>query len=190
MSPSTPIPVTIPFQIIIGVGLGLLFANQNPVQAPHPDSSNAAALSLLTFVRNFAQVRTSLSSLRALMFTPVLIVLGYLCRCNNTTERTPKTPPKFSARNDSARGGLHVQSNPPDPDLRTHSPSGGPSRIRRQSTSTLARAPHLLGCWNGECVLDEIHHALDDDQPRPGNRKFFRVQRRTRSRTGDDGTTD
>ena len=55
MTPSTPIPVTIPFQMIIGVGLGLLFANQNPVQAPHPESSNAAALSLLTFVRNFAQ---------------------------------------------------------------------------------------------------------------------------------------
>jgi len=60
MSPSTPIPVTIPFQMIIGVGLGLLFANQNPVQAPHPESSNAAALSLLTFVRNFAQVSASL----------------------------------------------------------------------------------------------------------------------------------
>jgi hypothetical protein len=64
MSPSTPIPVTIPYQIIIGIGLGLLFANQNPVQAPHPETLNAAALSLLTFVRNFAQVRTSLLSIK------------------------------------------------------------------------------------------------------------------------------
>lgn len=117
MSPSTPIPVTIPFQLIIGVGLGLLFANQNPVQAPHPEASNAAALSLLTFVRNFAQVSTSLSSLPALMFTPLLIVLGYFCRCNNTAERTAKTAPNFPARNDSTRGGLHVQYHPPDPDL-------------------------------------------------------------------------
>jgi len=165
MSPTTPVPVTIPFQMIIGVGLGFLFANQNPVEAPHSETSPAAAISLLIFVRNFAQVRTSLLSIRILTLTLLLIVLGYLCRCNDTAKRTQKPPPKFSALNDSARGGLCLQSNPPDPEFGAHSPSRCPSRICRQSTGSLARPPHLLGHRNGEHGSDEGHPTLDDDQP-------------------------
>lgn len=51
------------FQVVAGIGFGLLFtATTFPILAPLAPSDNAAALSLFIFVRSFFQVRSSLVS--------------------------------------------------------------------------------------------------------------------------------
>ncbi|KAJ7183444.1 MFS general substrate transporter [Mycena filopes] len=55
MQKSTSLGPIIVFQLIQGIGMGLLYATTFVVLAPLPISENASAISLLTFVRTFAQ---------------------------------------------------------------------------------------------------------------------------------------
>lgn len=53
---------SIGYQVLVGVGIGIVYsASYFPVLAPLPVSSNAPALSLFVFLRNFAQVRRTLT---------------------------------------------------------------------------------------------------------------------------------
>ncbi|KAF5341380.1 hypothetical protein D9758_012263 [Tetrapyrgos nigripes] len=52
---TTSIGVIAVYQLIVGIGLGLLFATTFVVLAPLPITENASALALLSFVRSFAQ---------------------------------------------------------------------------------------------------------------------------------------
>lgn len=52
---STNIGLIVFYQLIIGVGLGLVFVTTFIVLAPLPITENASALAFLTFVRTFAQ---------------------------------------------------------------------------------------------------------------------------------------
>ncbi|KAJ7719955.1 MFS general substrate transporter [Mycena metata] len=52
---TTSLGLIVLFQLIQGVGLGMLYATTFVVLAPLPISENASALSLLTFVRTFSQ---------------------------------------------------------------------------------------------------------------------------------------
>ncbi|KAI0790179.1 hypothetical protein BC629DRAFT_395849 [Irpex lacteus] len=52
---STPIGVLAVYQMIQGVGMGLLYCTYFPVMAPLPISENASAVALVTFVRAFSQ---------------------------------------------------------------------------------------------------------------------------------------
>lgn len=56
LDPSTPIGVSVPFQMIISVGLGFLYATTFSVLAPLQVTDNAAALAFLLFCRTFPQV--------------------------------------------------------------------------------------------------------------------------------------
>ncbi|KAI0338621.1 MFS general substrate transporter [Trametopsis cervina] len=51
----TPIGVLAVFQMIQGVGMGLLYCTYFPVMAPLPITENASAVALVTFVRAFSQ---------------------------------------------------------------------------------------------------------------------------------------
>ncbi|KAJ7480175.1 MFS general substrate transporter [Mycena galericulata] len=55
MTVRTPIWAIAIFQLIQGFGMGLLYATLFAVQAPLPVSTNASAISLLTFCRTFSQ---------------------------------------------------------------------------------------------------------------------------------------
>ncbi|KAI0084347.1 major facilitator superfamily domain-containing protein [Irpex rosettiformis] len=55
MRVSTPIGVLAVYQIIQGIGMGLLYCTYFPVMAPLPLSSNASAVALVTFLRAFSQ---------------------------------------------------------------------------------------------------------------------------------------
>ncbi|PSR79405.1 hypothetical protein PHLCEN_2v7050 [Hermanssonia centrifuga] len=51
----SPIGVLAIFQIIQGVGMGILYCTYFPIMAPLPLSENASAVALVTFVRTFSQ---------------------------------------------------------------------------------------------------------------------------------------
>ncbi|KAJ7143490.1 MFS general substrate transporter [Mycena crocata] len=55
MKTRTPLWAIVIFQLIQGFGMGLLYATTFAVQAPLPVTSNASAISLLTFCRTFSQ---------------------------------------------------------------------------------------------------------------------------------------
>ncbi|KAH7925397.1 iron permease [Leucogyrophana mollusca] len=55
LHPDSPIGLSIPFQIIAAVGMGLLYATQFSVLAPLDPQLNAQALSFLIFTRSFSQ---------------------------------------------------------------------------------------------------------------------------------------
>ena len=58
LKPDSAAAEFIGFQVILSVGLGILWiSTQFPVMAPLPTSNNAHALAFFTFVRVFAQVR-------------------------------------------------------------------------------------------------------------------------------------
>jgi len=52
---NTSIPVLVVYQLIMGIGMGLLYATTFVVLAPLDVSDNAAAVALLTFLRVFSQ---------------------------------------------------------------------------------------------------------------------------------------
>jgi hypothetical protein len=54
---STPIAIVIGIMPVIAIGMGLLFATSFSALAPLAPSANAAALSFLTFMRTFPQVK-------------------------------------------------------------------------------------------------------------------------------------
>jgi hypothetical protein len=57
LTPSSPIGAAVGFQIIVGLGIGMLYnATTFPVLAPVDVSLSAQALALYTFIRGFAQV--------------------------------------------------------------------------------------------------------------------------------------
>ncbi|KAI9066853.1 Mfs1.1 [Trametes sanguinea] len=59
LKPSTPVAVTIPFQVIAAIGFGFVYATTFSVLAPLPPTQNAAALSFLLFMRTFSSAWAS-----------------------------------------------------------------------------------------------------------------------------------
>ncbi|KAI0642525.1 major facilitator superfamily domain-containing protein [Trametes meyenii] len=72
----TPVAVSVPFQMLAAVGVGLVYSTTFAVLAPLEPAQNAAALSFLLFMRTFSSVRLcslpSPPSLPPSLFSPAL----------------------------------------------------------------------------------------------------------------------